>query len=64
MAQVIDLDGSPDPVANAIAETVVNLKNRYRAKNQQPPPKPLKDLPSRPGKVIGSLSRVDIYDEP
>ncbi len=61
MAQVIDLEGLPDAVARAIAETVVNLKNRYRAKREQP--KPLKDLPSRPGKVIGSLRRVDIYDE-
>ena len=61
MAQVIDLEGLPDAVAKAIAETVVNLKSRYRAKPEQP--KPLKDLPSRPGKVIGSLRRVDIYDE-
>lgn len=61
MAQVIDLEGLPEPVAKAIAETVFNLKNRYRSKSKQP--KPLKDLPSRPGKVIGSLRRVDIYDE-
>ena len=59
MSQVIDLDGLPDPVAKAIAETVINLKNRYRVKNE--PPRQLKDLPSRPGKVIGSLRRVDIY---
>ena len=61
MAQVIDLEGLPEPVAKAIAETVFNLKNRYRAKSEQP--KPLKDLPALPGKVIGSLRRVDIYDE-
>ncbi len=61
MAQVIDLEGLPDPVAKAIAETVVNLKNRYRLKSVQP--KPSKDLPSRPGKVIGTIRRVDIYDE-
>jgi hypothetical protein len=29
MAQVIDLDGLPDPVARAITETVLNLKSRY-----------------------------------
>jgi hypothetical protein len=61
MAQVIDLEGLPDRVAKAIAETVVNLKNRYRGQREQP--KPPKELPSRPGKVIGSLRRVDIYDE-
>ena len=38
MAQVIDLEGLPDPVAKAIAETVVNLKNRYRLKSVQPKP--------------------------
>jgi hypothetical protein len=48
-------------VAKAIAENVVNLKNRYRLKSVQP--KPAKDVPSRPGKVIGSTRRVDIYDE-
>jgi hypothetical protein len=61
MAQVIDLEGLPDPVARAIAETVVNLKNQYRAKREGR--KPVEDLPARPGKVIGSLRRVDIYDE-
>lgn len=61
MAHVIDLEGLPEPVAKAIAETVFNLKNRYRA--ESPERKPLKELPSRPGKVIGSLRRVDIYDE-
>ena len=59
MSQVIDLEGLPEPVAKAIAETVLNLKNRYRASRG----KPHRALPSRPGKVIGSLRRVDIYDE-
>jgi hypothetical protein len=61
MAQVIDLDGLPDPVAKAIVETVVNLKNRYRLNKAEA--KPGRALPSRPGKVIGSTRRVDIYDE-
>ena len=47
MAQVIDLDGLPDPVAKAIAETVLNLKNRYRGSDQRTL-KPQRDLPSRP----------------
>ncbi len=62
MAHVIDLEGLPDPVANAIAETVLNLKTRYRAEKHEPPTPP-KTLPSRPGNVIGSLRRVDIYEE-
>jgi len=59
MAQVIDLEGLPGP---AIAETVLNVKRHYRRKRQDTT-KPLNDLPSRPGKVIGSLRRVDIYEE-
>jgi hypothetical protein len=62
MAQLIDLEGLPEPVATAIAETVVNLKKHYRTANkEQHAVEPLKDLPSWPGKVIGSLRRVDIY---
>ena len=62
MAQVIDLEGLPDPVAQAIQETVLNLKSQYRTKSNRPE-KPHQDLPSHPGKVIGSLRRVDIYEE-
>ena len=60
MSQVIDLEGLPDPVAKAIAETVIQLKRRYRPKSVET--KPFKDLPSRPGKVIGTIRRIDIYD--
>jgi hypothetical protein len=62
MAQTIDLEGLPDPVAKAIAETVLNLKGHYRKRSVKTT-KPLKDLPTRPGKVIGSLRRVDIDEE-
>lgn len=62
MAQVIDLEGLPEAVAKAIEETVLNLKSQYRMKSDKPLTR-LKDLPSGPGKVIGSLRRVDIYEE-
>jgi hypothetical protein len=62
MSQVIDIEGLPDPVAKAIEETVLHLKSRYRAKCDKPL-MPLKDLPSGPGKVIGSLRRADICEE-
>ena len=63
MPQMIDLDGLPDPVAKAIVETVLNLKSRYQAQSGDTSAKQFKDLPSRPGRVIGSLRRIDIYDE-
>ena len=62
MANVIDLEGLPDPVAKALVETVLNLKSQYRMDNAQRGQTP-KDLPSRPGKVIGSLRRVDISED-
>jgi len=63
MAQVIDLDGLPDFVAKEIAETELTLKSRYRAMSGGKTTKPIQDLPSLPGKVIGSLRRIDIYAE-
>jgi hypothetical protein len=62
MARAIDLEGLPDPVAKAIEETVRNLKRRYGTERVKPAA-PLRDLPSGPGKVIGSLRRVDIHEE-
>jgi hypothetical protein len=58
MAQIIDLTGLPDSVADAIIETVRNLKRHYRnvAKEQLTVDPPM-DLPSWPGKVIGELHR-------
>ena len=48
-------------MAEAIVETVTQLKKRYRLKSVET--KPAKDLPSRLGKVIGTIRRVDIYGE-
>lgn len=76
MAQVIDLDGLPDPVAKAIAETVSNLKSGYRAKGRGVPEPPLKltaaeadlaldellnTLPPMPSLSDKALSRESIY---
>jgi len=36
MAQLIDLEGLPEPVAKAIAETVRNLKCGYSVKETSP----------------------------
>lgn len=62
MTNIIDLEGLPAPVARAITETVLNLKNTYR-ETKPPAVKPVPELPISPGSVIGSLRRIDIYDE-
>jgi len=46
MVQVMDLDGLPEPVAQAIVEAVLNLKSHYRTKRAETS-KPPRDLPSR-----------------
>ena len=64
MPQVIDLEGLPQPVADAIVATVLNLRNSYRVDSPQNHEDRIqKELPSRSGTVIGDLRRVDIYDE-
>lgn len=50
MPKLIHVEGLPEPVADAIAETYLSPEN-------------LRDLPSRPGTVIGTLRRVEIYEE-
>ena len=75
MAQVIDLEGLPDPVAKAIAETVLNLKVRYCAKaaGSEPPRRLtaaeadraleelLDTLPPMPSLPDEALTRESIY---
>ena len=76
MAQVIDLDGLPEPVAKAIAETVRNLKNGYQAKglsdsddSQRPTPEGadraldaiLDTIPTMPSLSDEAVSRESIY---
>jgi len=64
MSQVIDLEGLPPAVAEAITETVQNLKNSYRFTGRHDSAgESRRDLPSHPGTVIGNLRRTDIYDE-
>ena len=75
MARVIDLEGLPDPVAKAIAETVLNLKTCYCSESAhgEPPRKLtaaeadraledlLDSLPPMPSLSDDALSRESIY---
>jgi hypothetical protein len=75
MAQVIDLEGLPDKVAEAIAETIRNLKNGYSkgetvaepsrkltpAEADQALEDLLDTLPPMPSLPDKALSRESIY---
>jgi hypothetical protein len=45
MAQIIDLEGLPEPVANALIETVIHLKREYGETTSKSPNKPERELP-------------------
>jgi hypothetical protein len=74
MAQTVDLEGLPDPVAKAIAETVANLKSHCGPKTAPEPPltptaaeagraleELLDTLPPMPSLSDRALSRESIY---
>ena len=64
MAVVINLEGLPDPVADALVDTVLHLRARYKVPAEPPATTwPLKELPTAPGRAIGLSRRVEIYDE-
>ena len=58
----ISLDGIPAPVARAI-EVVVQMTRRLtdNSKNERGGPAP--ELPRWEGRVIGKLSRRELYDD-
>jgi len=58
----INVDGLPDQIIHALETMIQTLREEY--KNQQHEkyaPKESQPLPTVRGKVIGSLSRRDIY---
>lgn len=62
--QQISLDGIPEPVARAI-EVVAKMARRLAAPDKRLPDedKPMSELPKWDGRVIGTLSRSEIYDD-
>lgn len=56
--KVINVEQVPEPVALALAAVVDALKQQFEPKN---PEGQRVHLAVRPGKVIGSLRREDIY---
>ena len=57
----INVSGLPAPVIRALEETVRNLRNLYRRRRD--PQRQHLNLPRKRGKVVGSLSRKEIYGE-
>lgn len=56
----IDVDGVPEPFVQAVKKMVDTLREQFQDKEGERPPV---ELPVWPGKVIGSLTRDEIYED-
>jgi len=57
--RTINIEGLPEPVAEAVVKMVEALQGQFTVTPEQ---RPRVDLPRWPGKVLGSLTREEIYE--
>jgi hypothetical protein len=57
--KAVSTEGLPEPIAQAVAIMVETLRNQFLAKPQD---RPRVDLPAWPGKVMGNVTREEIYE--
>jgi hypothetical protein len=56
----LDVEGVPEPLVQAVKKMVETLREQFRGNEGERPPV---ELPVWPGKVIGSLTRDEIYED-
>jgi hypothetical protein len=57
--KTVSIDGLLEPVAAAVVPMVETLRCQFTVK---PEPRPRVELPRWPGRVLGTLARVEIYE--
>ena len=57
--KTVSIDGLPEPVAAAVVQMVETLRCQFTVKLE---PRPRVELPRWPGKVLGKLTREEIYE--
>jgi hypothetical protein len=57
--ETIDVRGLPEPIAKVLQTMVQTLRQQLQSEER---PRLKVELPAWPGRIIGSLRRVDIYD--
>lgn len=57
--KTVNIDGLPEPVAAAVVQMVETLRSQFAAKAET---RPRVDLPRWPGRILGKLSREEIYE--
>jgi hypothetical protein len=58
--KTVSIEGLPEPVAEAVVRIVETLRSQFAAMEKTPSP-PV-ELPRWPGKILGKLSREEIYE--
>jgi len=58
--KTINVDNIPEPVVRAMEAVVQTLREQFQDTGK---PRPRVELPVWPGKIIGSLSRTEIYQD-
>ena len=61
--KAIDVEGLPEPVAQALATIVDMLRRKRTATAVQEQPRQKVELYTWPGKIIGHLTREEIYED-
>ena len=56
--KAVSVEGLPEPVAAAVVQMVEALRKQFAG---QPEPRHPVELPRWPGKVLGNLTREEIY---
>lgn len=57
--KTVNIDGLPEPVAAAVVQMVATLRSQFAAKAES---SPRTELPRWPGRVLGTLSREELYE--
>jgi hypothetical protein len=60
--KTINVEGLPEPLANALEAVVQAIREQVRPQGRAEP-RPKVKLLTKPGKVIGSLTRREIYED-
>ena len=60
--KLIDVEGLPEPIAQALEIVVHALRTQYAAPPEKPTHEP-RELVVWPGKVLSDLTREDIYGD-
>jgi hypothetical protein len=57
--KTVNIEGLPEPVAEAVVKMVETLRRQFTTGSE---PRPQVELPRWPGRVLGNVTREEIYE--